>query len=126
MVRGEGGKFGILGNVGSTSYGSHWAGQGPNPTLSAMLLKIDKLLKSPSPLSGAHFVFGMSGMQFCTAQVRAVKAKNRLIGHQFLDRKDESCRPGSVRPHRGELPTRAEDIGPMTREPNIASRTTRR
>jgi hypothetical protein len=32
MVHGEGGKFGILGNVGSTSYGSHWAGQGPNPT----------------------------------------------------------------------------------------------
>jgi hypothetical protein len=35
MVRGEGGKVGILGNVGSTSYGSHSAGQGPTPPLSA-------------------------------------------------------------------------------------------
>jgi hypothetical protein len=38
MVRGESGKFGILGNVVSTSYGSHWAGQGSNPTLSATRL----------------------------------------------------------------------------------------
>jgi hypothetical protein len=37
MVRGESGKFGILGNVVSTSYGSHWAKQGSNPTLSAIL-----------------------------------------------------------------------------------------
>jgi hypothetical protein len=43
MVRGEGGKVGILGNVGSTSYGSHWAGQGPNPTLSANLHRINNL-----------------------------------------------------------------------------------
>jgi ATP-dependent exoDNAse (exonuclease V) alpha subunit len=27
----------------------------------------------------------MSEMQFCTAQVRAVKAKNRPIGHQFFE-----------------------------------------
>jgi hypothetical protein len=75
MVRGESGKFGILGNVVSTSYGSHWAGQGSNPTLSAKLLKINKLTGLLNPLSGTCFVLGMSDMQFCKAQVRAVKAK---------------------------------------------------
>jgi hypothetical protein len=46
-----------------------------NPTLSAMLFKINKLLRILNPLSEPLFVFGMSGMQFCRAQVRAVKAK---------------------------------------------------
>jgi hypothetical protein len=46
-----------------------------NPTLSAMLLKINKLLRILNPLSEPLFVFGMSGMQLCRAQVRAVKAR---------------------------------------------------
>jgi hypothetical protein len=46
-----------------------------NPTLSAILFKMNELLESPDPLSGSLFVFGMSDMQFCRAQVRAVKAK---------------------------------------------------
>ena len=46
-----------------------------NPTLSAKLFKINELLRIPNPLSGPVFVFGMSDMQFCKAQVRAVKAK---------------------------------------------------
>jgi hypothetical protein len=48
---------------------------GSNPTLSAMLFKINKLLRILNPLSEPLFVFGMSDMQFCRAQVRAVKAK---------------------------------------------------
>ena len=46
-----------------------------NPTLSAKLLKINKLLGILNPLAGPVFVFGMSDMQFCKAQVRAVKGK---------------------------------------------------
>jgi hypothetical protein len=48
---------------------------GSNPTLSAILFKINKLLRILNPLSEPLFVFGMSGMQFCQAQVRAVKGK---------------------------------------------------
>jgi hypothetical protein len=48
---------------------------GSNPTLSAKLFKINKLLESHHPLSGSLFVFRMSDMQFCKAQVRAVKPK---------------------------------------------------
>jgi hypothetical protein len=48
---------------------------GSNPTLSAMLFKINELLEFQGPLSASRFVFGMSDMQFCKAQVRAVKAK---------------------------------------------------
>jgi hypothetical protein len=44
-----------------------------NPTLSAKLLKIKDLYKLLNPLSGSCFVFGMSDMQFCSAEVRAVK-----------------------------------------------------
>ena len=54
-----------------------------NPTLSAKLFKINKLLRSPSPLSWACFVFGMSDMQFCKEQVRAVKAKTDRLGISF-------------------------------------------
>jgi hypothetical protein len=46
-----------------------------NPTLSAMLLKINELPRLINPLSGPVFVFGMSNMRFCKAQVGAVKAK---------------------------------------------------
>ena len=49
---------------------------GSNPTLSAMLLKINKLTELLNPLSDTSFVFGMSDMQFCRAHVRSVKAKN--------------------------------------------------
>ena len=48
---------------------------GSNPTLSAMLFKIKKLFEIIDPLSGSSFPFGMSGMRFCEAQVRSVKAK---------------------------------------------------
>ena len=48
---------------------------GSNPTLSAILFKINELLEFQDPLSGSLFVFGMSGMQFCKAEVRAVKPK---------------------------------------------------
>jgi hypothetical protein len=41
-----------------------------------MLFKINKLAGILDPLSGTSFVFGMNGMQFCKAQMRAVKAKN--------------------------------------------------
>jgi hypothetical protein len=46
-----------------------------NPTLSAILYKINQLLGIPNPLSETSLVFGMSDMQFCKAQVRAVKAQ---------------------------------------------------
>src|SRR5208283_3393773 len=46
-----------------------------NPTLSAILLKINRLAEILKPLSGLSFVFGMSHMQFCRAQLRAVKVK---------------------------------------------------
>jgi len=46
-----------------------------NPTLSAILLKINRLAGILNPLSGLSFVFGMSHMQFCRAQLRAVKVK---------------------------------------------------
>ena len=48
---------------------------GSNPTLSAKILKLNELLRLLGPLSRACFVFGMSDLQFCKAQVRAVKAK---------------------------------------------------
>ena len=48
---------------------------GSNPTLSAMLFKINELPRLINPLSGPVFVFGMSNMRFCKAQVGAVKAK---------------------------------------------------
>jgi hypothetical protein len=40
-----------------------------------MLFKINKSLGISNPLAGTVFVFGMSDMQFCKAQVRAVNAK---------------------------------------------------
>jgi hypothetical protein len=46
---------------------------GSNPTLSAMLFKINKLLGIIDPLSEP--AFKMSHMQFFTAQVRAAKDK---------------------------------------------------
>lgn len=46
-----------------------------NPTISAKLFKINKLRIISGPLSGPHFIFGMSDMQLCKAQLRAVKAK---------------------------------------------------
>jgi len=48
---------------------------GSNPTLSAILLKINELLRILNPLSEPLFAFEMSDMQFCRAQVCAVKAK---------------------------------------------------
>ncbi len=48
---------------------------GSNPTLSAMLFKINKLLRILNPTLRTSFVFGMSDMQFCSASVRAVKAR---------------------------------------------------
>ena len=46
---------------------------GSNPTLSAKLFKIKYLYTLLDPLSGSCFAFGMSDMQFCSAEVRAVK-----------------------------------------------------
>ena len=48
---------------------------GSNPTLSAILFKIREFPGIIKPLSEPLFVFGMSDLQFCRAQVRAVKAK---------------------------------------------------
>ena len=48
---------------------------GSNPTLSAMLFKINKLLRILNPTLRTSFVFGMSDMQCCNAQGCAVKAK---------------------------------------------------
>src|SRR5437879_1826059 len=56
---------------------------GSNPTLSAKLFKINKLPSLPNPLSGVCFVFGMSDMQFCKAQVSAVKGKTERLGISF-------------------------------------------
>jgi hypothetical protein len=47
---------------------------GSNPTLSAILLKLNMLRWIPSSLSGMCFLFGVSDMQFCRAPVRSVKA----------------------------------------------------
>jgi len=50
-----------------------------NSTLSAMLFKNKQVASSTKvhngPTRRACFVFGMSDMQFCKAQLRAVKAK---------------------------------------------------
>ena len=48
---------------------------GSNPTLSAMLFKMNELIKVNNPLSGYFFFFGMTDMQFRKAPVRSVKAK---------------------------------------------------
>jgi hypothetical protein len=48
---------------------------GSNPTLSANLFKIKTLPGLLSPLSGTWLALVMSDMQFCKAQLRAVKAK---------------------------------------------------
>jgi hypothetical protein len=48
---------------------------GSNPTLSAMLFKMNELLKVNNPLSGSFFFSGMTDVQFCKAPVRSVKAK---------------------------------------------------
>jgi hypothetical protein len=42
---------------------------GSNPTLSAILLKTNNLLRSQHPLSVLGFIFGMKDMQFCKARV---------------------------------------------------------
>ena len=47
-----------------------------NPTLSAILFKINRLLRILNPLSEPLSSLELSDMQFCKAQVRAVKAKN--------------------------------------------------
>jgi hypothetical protein len=54
-----------------------------NPILSAKLLEINKLLVILNPLAGACFVFGMSDMQFCKVQMRAVKDKTDCLGIVF-------------------------------------------
>ena len=56
---------------------------GSNPTLSAMLLKLNQLHWIPNPLSGMCFLFGVSDILFCRAPVRSVKAKTDWIGNQF-------------------------------------------
>jgi hypothetical protein len=45
-----------------------------SPTLSAKLFKLNRLRRIFDPLSCPHFIFGMSDMQLCKAEVRAVKA----------------------------------------------------
>ena len=42
---------------------------GSNPTLSAIVLKINELHEVLSQLSESSFVFGMSDMQFCEVHV---------------------------------------------------------
>ena len=48
---------------------------GSNPTLSAMLFKINELREVRNPLSGSFFYFGTNDMTFCKAKVRSVKVK---------------------------------------------------
>src|SRR3954470_833066 len=58
----------ILLNVGCTLFS--------NPTLSANVLKLNKLKRFRrciEPTRRAYFVFGMSDMQFCAVQVRSIK-----------------------------------------------------
>lgn len=50
-------------------------GGGSNPTLSAMLLKINKLRNKMDSLLENSFAFVMSDMQFSRARLRSVKAK---------------------------------------------------
>jgi hypothetical protein len=68
-----------------------------NPCVSVQL-KINKLLKVLNPLSGPVFVFEMSNMQFCEAEVRAVSLKPTDWESVFRSAKEEFCRPWSVRP----------------------------
>jgi hypothetical protein len=68
-----------------------------NPTLSAMLFKINELFRIQNPLSGPLSSFGMSDMQFCNAHLRAVKPKP-TDWESVFDAKEEFCRPRSVRP----------------------------
>src|SRR5207249_6364726 len=56
---------------------------GSNPTLSAILFKINELIEFQDPLSGSLFVSGMSDMQFCKAPVRSVKAETDRLGISF-------------------------------------------
>jgi hypothetical protein len=74
--------------------------QRSNPTLSAMLFKINKLPRLMNPLAGACFVFGMSDMQFCEAQLRAVKAKTESLVISFSIGEEEFCRTRSERADR--------------------------
>ncbi len=68
---------------------------GSNPTLSAILLKINKLRGIPNPLSRPLYVFGMSDMQFCKAEVRAIKDKTDHWNQGF-DRRRENLQPQVV------------------------------
>jgi hypothetical protein len=84
MVRGERGKFGIRGNVVSISYGSHWTGQGPNPTLSAifsMAYEADMALRSSLLRSS-----DLKSDALCTqpACLRADKSKQSWRDDQVL------------------------------------------
>ena len=53
---------------------------GSNPTLSAILLKINELIEITNPLSGSPFLSGTSAMRFRNAQVRSVKPKTDWLG----------------------------------------------
>jgi hypothetical protein len=90
MVRGEGGRVGIRGNVLCTSYGSHWADVGTNPTLSANLFIINKLWRFYGqlvPHSRNWFSsLIMSDMSFRTVKHRSNKAETQLIQNQLLVR----------------------------------------
>ena len=51
---------------------------GSNPTLSAILLKINRLDEILNPLLGPSFVFGMGHMRFCRARCVPLRL-NRLL-----------------------------------------------
>jgi hypothetical protein len=69
-----------------------------NPTLSAMLFKMNELPRLPNPLFSACFVFRMNDMQFCKAQVRAVKSGYAGIVADLVKTKMRIARHAVLRP----------------------------
>jgi hypothetical protein len=102
MVRGERGKFGIRGNVSFYKLWKPLTGRGYESHSLRHIIQNKQVAWSPKvhhdPRAGPCFVFGMSDMQFCKAQVRAVKAKTDCRGISSSIGEGEFCRPRSVRP----------------------------
>src|ERR1700746_3223958 len=80
-----------------------------------MLFKINELLEFHGPLSASLFVFGMSNMQFCKAQVRGVKAKpsirlRRGLSKPMLKASDKNIRPTWMRGQLGKIHIERIDV----------------
>ena len=76
MVRGNRGKFGIRGNVESTTYGGHWALQGSNPTLRNRSVLLFTKNNSGSGRSGGLTVGRAQNVGFWFLYAKGVPERN--------------------------------------------------